>query len=280
MTENECVETLECFVIMPISNQTGYDEGHFKSVYNDIFKPAIEKAGFKAYRADDSQSSNVIHLEIIKRLIEAPMAICDLSTKNPNVMYELGIRQAFDKPVLLVGDNNPGDIFDVGNINTYQYRNKLKYREVMQDQEKISKMIKETYDKHSNGSEFNSLISLININSAKINTKNIDENTLIKATYNEIIRMKSDILSLKKKINNTNDFASLNNQSFNKISNKDLDGIVLRVDDCNRRELRNIDKKMIEISQNDIRLNDLNNRSKDCYIIRNTNRNINGKNNK
>ena len=36
-----------CFVIMPISNQTGYEEKHFQYVYEDIIIPAIEAAGME-----------------------------------------------------------------------------------------------------------------------------------------------------------------------------------------------------------------------------------------
>lgn len=197
---NENNEIEECFVIMPISDQDGYEIGHFNKVYEDVFKPAIEKAGFKAFRVDDSKSSNVIHVNIIKRLIEAPMAICDLSTKNPNVMYELGIRQAFDKPVVLVGDNNPGEIFDINGINTHQYSKSLLYREVIRDQIKISEMIKETYKSHKDGSELNSLISIIKMNAATINTdKQLNESDLMKVIYNEVINIKSDVIKLKNK---------------------------------------------------------------------------------
>lgn len=193
----------ECFVIMPIGNQVGYDEGHFKHVYNDIFKKAIEDAGFKPYRADDSKSSSVIHIDIIKKLIDAPMAICDLSAKNPNVMYELGIRQAFDKPVVLVGDSNPGDIFDIGNINTYQYRKSLIYREVLEDQKAIRKMLEKTFSLGEDGTSCNSLISLIKINAATINTSvGIDEKDMIKMIYNELVSVKSDINKLKKEKSN------------------------------------------------------------------------------
>lgn len=186
----------ECFVIMPISNQDGYESGHFNFVYEDIFKPAILKAGFKPYRADDSKSSSVIHVEIIKRLIEAPMAICDLSAKNPNVLYELGIRQAFDKPVVLVGDDDPSKIFDIGNINTHIYGKNLNYRNVLSDQKKITDMIKETYTSHENGTEMNSLISILKMNSAlnnyekKTDLKDVD---LLKMMYKEITTLKDDI---------------------------------------------------------------------------------------
>lgn len=209
---NKTNDKEECFVIMPISNQDGYENGHFSRVYEDIFKPAIEKAGFKPFRVDDSKSSNVIHVNIIKRLIEAPMAICDLSTKNPNVMYELGIRQAFDKPVVLVGDNNPGEIFDINGINTHQYSKGLYYGDVIKDQNTISEMIRETYNSHKEGNEFNSLISIIKINAAVIKTDDkVNESDLIRAMYNDVLSMKSDINKLK----NQNNVSLRENQLLN-----------------------------------------------------------------
>lgn len=214
---NENNENEECFVIMPISNQEGYEIGHFDRVYEDIFKPAIQKAGFKPFRVDDSKSSNVIHVNIIKRLIEAPMAICDLSTKNPNVMYELGIRQAFDKPVVLVGDNNPGEIFDINGINTHQYSKGLYYGDVIKDQNKISEMISATYNSHKDGSELTSLISIIKVNSAIIKTDGqVNESDLMKAMYNEILSMKSDINKLKNQndINLKEEVRSLDKVNF------------------------------------------------------------------
>ena len=84
---------------MPISNNENYSEGHFNRVYSHLIIPACELAGFKAVRADDIINTNYIAIDIIKRIIESDMAICDLSSQNPNVLYELGIRQAFNKPV-------------------------------------------------------------------------------------------------------------------------------------------------------------------------------------
>ena len=94
--KTEAEEKKDCFVIMPISDPEGYDEGHFKCVYEDLLGPAIEAAGYMPKRADDDKSTSMIHVNIIRDIIEAPMAICDLRTRNPNVLFELGIRQAFD----------------------------------------------------------------------------------------------------------------------------------------------------------------------------------------
>ena len=102
----------ECFVIMPISDHDGYEKGHFRRVYEDIIIPACEKSDYKAVRADEVEETDIIHLSILKKIIEAPMAICDLSTRNPNVLFELGLRQAFDKPVVLIQEKGTERIFD------------------------------------------------------------------------------------------------------------------------------------------------------------------------
>ncbi|HII4524288.1 TPA: hypothetical protein ACY4UK_001430 [Clostridium perfringens] len=196
MENSKDKESLECFVIMPISNHKDYDEGHFNLVYEDIFKPAIKSAGFTPYRVDESKGCNVIHLEIIKKLIESPMAICDVSTRNPNVLYELGIRQAFDKPVILVGDDDPSKIFDIANINTYKYNRTLNYRSVLQDQKEISKRIKETFENHKNGIDSNSLIKILKIDAATKNVnpkEKLDEKDMITMMYNELMSLKKDL---------------------------------------------------------------------------------------
>src|SRR5215510_10199244 len=91
-----------CFVLMPITDPEGYERGHFQHVFDNLFAPACERAGFKAVRADQVLEANFIHLDILHKILEAPMALCDLSTRNPNVLFELGLRQAFEKPVVLV----------------------------------------------------------------------------------------------------------------------------------------------------------------------------------
>src|ERR1044071_6759240 len=124
-----------CFVIMPISDPDGYVPGHFKHVFDDIFAPACDKAGFCPIRADQVRQTNLIHLDILQKLIESPMALCDLSSRNPNVLFELGLRQAFDKPVVLVREVGTSDIFDIGPLRYTEYHRERVYHEVLADQE-------------------------------------------------------------------------------------------------------------------------------------------------
>ena len=109
-------EADKCFVIMPISDQGEYPKGHFTKVYEQIFKPAILEAGYEPYRVDEDKISNPIINKIFDAVQNCPMALCDLSNRNPNVLYELGLRQAYDKPVVLVQDEKTPRIFDVSLI--------------------------------------------------------------------------------------------------------------------------------------------------------------------
>ena len=91
----------QCFVIMPISDQGDYPKGHFDKVYEQIFQPAIREAGYEPYRVDENKICDSIMKKIFDAIYNSPMALCDLSNRNPNVLYELGLRQAYDKPVVL-----------------------------------------------------------------------------------------------------------------------------------------------------------------------------------
>lgn len=153
--------TPECFVIMPISDPEGYEPGHFRRVYDTIISPACKAAGYKPVRADDVVQTTCIHLNILKRLIESPMAVCDLSTRNPNVLFELGIRQAFNRPVVLIQERGTPRIFDIDLFRYHEYRREWLYDQVIEDQKNIVKAIDATRAAVEKGDAVNSLVRLL-----------------------------------------------------------------------------------------------------------------------
>lgn len=133
-----------CFVMMPFSDQGDYPKGHFTKVYEQIFMPAIIKAGYKPYRVDENTISDSIINKIFEGVQNCEMALCDLSNRNPNVLYELGLRQAYNKPVVLVKDEKTENIFDVSVISTVPYNSNRLYENVLEAQEKICESLKTT----------------------------------------------------------------------------------------------------------------------------------------
>lgn len=165
--DNEA-EVQECFIIMPIADRDGYEPGHFKRVYDWIIKPACEAAGYKPVRADDVSSSNFIVADILKRIVEAPMTICDISSLNANVMFELGIRQAFGKPVTLIKDEKTRSVFDISGLRYTEYSSSLRADLVRDNVAKVAQMIVDT---GSPDSGVTSLMSLVDIDSAELPEK-------------------------------------------------------------------------------------------------------------
>jgi len=192
----------KCFVIMPISDNPKYDVGHFNRVYIHIIKPACELAGFEPVRADEVNNTNHIAIDIVRKIINSDMAICDLSSRNPNVLYELGIRQSFDKPVTLIKDDITKRIFDIQGFRDIEYSSQLRIDNVQDTIDIIAENLKNTYESKSN--EINSLIKLLSISSAKIShtTKISDETTII---LNSIRSLENRFGVLESKVKNKYD---------------------------------------------------------------------------
>lgn len=168
-TEEPIINKKKCFAIMPIADHEDYETGHFSRVYNHLIKPACEKAGFSAIRADDAKASHMIMFDILKNIIECDMAICDLSSKNANVFYELGLRQAFNKKTILITDGRTNTPFDITGFRYVKYSHTLRIDSVESDIDEIKAMLTET--DAAPEEDVNSIVKLLKIQPAEI--KNI-----------------------------------------------------------------------------------------------------------
>lgn len=155
-----------CFVIMPIADHDSYDKGHFDRVYEYLIKPACDKAGYIPIRADDNKASNMIMFDILKKIMECDMAICDLSSKNANVFYELGLRQAFNKKTILITDGRESAPFDIAAFRYVRYNPSLRVDSVIIDTDSISEMLIETEAAPEN--DVNSIVKLLQIQPAHV----------------------------------------------------------------------------------------------------------------
>ena len=173
-SDSEVQNNKKCFIIMPISTPEGYTENHFKQVYETIIAPAVVKAGYEPYRVDDDRICDSIIDKILRNLVECEMAVCDLSSRNPNVIYELGIRQAYGKKVVLIQDEKSQPIFDVSAINTVFYNSRRIYEDVIASQNNISEAIISTAKEDSI-----SLMSIANMRPATIEAQSENDDKQI-----------------------------------------------------------------------------------------------------
>jgi len=107
--------TDSCFVMMPFAPPLG-------DYYTKIYEPAIKKAGLNAVRADnDIFGTGKIVDQIWNGITSAKILIAELTTRNPNVYYELGLAHALKKPVVLVSSNEEDVPFDLQHIRVIYY---------------------------------------------------------------------------------------------------------------------------------------------------------------
>jgi len=135
------------FVAMPFSEKTGkYPEGFYREVLASLITPAAVEAGFEVETAR-KDGSDIIHSTIINQLLEADLVIADLSDHNPNVLFELGVRMAHDKPVALIRASGTGQIFDVDNLlRVYDYNPNLWKSTLEHDLLHLTKHFKGAWD--------------------------------------------------------------------------------------------------------------------------------------
>ena len=112
------------FVIMPFGKKKGVDGAiyDFNAVYSQLIKPALEMAGFEAFRADEETTSGDILTDMFQELLLADLCIADMSIDNANVFYEIGIRHAFRKRgIVHIQAGRAYMPFDVFNVRTIPY---------------------------------------------------------------------------------------------------------------------------------------------------------------
>jgi len=104
-----------CFVMQPFAAPIG-------DYYEKIYRPAIEKAGLRPVRADaDIFATGKIMDQVWSGINAAKVLVAELTTRNPNVFYELGLAHAMKKPVVLVSAREEDVPFDLQHIRVIYY---------------------------------------------------------------------------------------------------------------------------------------------------------------
>ncbi len=107
-----------CFVVMPFGLEGLND------VYEFFVKPSIEaNCGLRCERGDDVFGSNVIMDDIRQSIERSRLVLADLTGRNPNVFYEVGIAHTLNKDVLLLSQSMSDVPFDLRHrrVLVYEY---------------------------------------------------------------------------------------------------------------------------------------------------------------
>lgn len=103
-----------CFVLMPFKPQLA-------AVFSDHIRAVCNKLNFRCLRADDIFSNSSIIEDIWCYINSSRVLVADLTSKNTNVFYEIGIAHAIGKPVILITQNIEDIPFDLRHLRHIVY---------------------------------------------------------------------------------------------------------------------------------------------------------------
>jgi hypothetical protein len=175
-----------CGIVMPISKIDDCGPEHWLEV-KEILSEAIEAAGFTPRLVSDAPDSGIIHKRIVENLYRDPMVVVDVSAKNPNVMFELGLRLAFDKPTIIVKDNRTDYSFDTSPIEHVGYPRDLRHKAIITFKTVLTEKIKGTAEQ-AKDPDYSTFVKHVGpfLSVAKIETKEVGRDELILERLSEL----------------------------------------------------------------------------------------------
>jgi hypothetical protein len=111
MSQSEAQKIL--FICTPIGSEGSKTRIHFDKVRRHIIDPVAHEMGYTTIRADEIPRPGTITTHIVEHLLNDDLVIADMTEMEPNVFYELAVRHAVRKPVILmaaIGDRIPFDL--------------------------------------------------------------------------------------------------------------------------------------------------------------------------
>lgn len=103
-----------CFVLMPFKEP-------FETYYSAILEPAVVAAGLLPERGDSLFRPSPIMGDIWEMIQKAKLVVAELTEKNANVFYELGLAHAIGKPVVMVAESIEDVPFDLQPLRVLLY---------------------------------------------------------------------------------------------------------------------------------------------------------------
>jgi hypothetical protein len=124
ITQNDLlIDNRLVFILTPFHDN--YSEDY------KVIREACTQSGFTAYRGDENYIKGDIFPEMLKLIVKANLIIANVNGRNPNVLYELGIAQALDKPVILISSEPDKLPIDIKSKRFLVYRNYTELQEMI-----------------------------------------------------------------------------------------------------------------------------------------------------
>ncbi|MFG6668459.1 hypothetical protein ACGK9R_15325 [Halomonas sp. HNIBRBA4712] len=123
--ESSQTENKKAFIVTPIGNDNTNIRRATDGLIKSVLEPILFEFNYEPKASHQENDLGSISIKVIKHLLEDDLVIVNLSHLNANVMYELGIRHATGKPVILICEENTELPFDTRDQRTIFYNNDM-----------------------------------------------------------------------------------------------------------------------------------------------------------
>ena len=118
------------------------------AIYRDIIKPAVTACDYECIRGDEVLDSGLIDESMYYGILESDLVVADLTTLNPNAIYELGVRHGVKRfRTIIMMESGDKFFFDLNHNRTLTYtyhKNKKQYSEEVEAvKDRLTKIIQE-----------------------------------------------------------------------------------------------------------------------------------------
>ncbi|WP_328802004.1 hypothetical protein T3H97_06235 [Paenibacillus sp. LX16] len=182
-------KTLKIGLVMPISPIEDCSAEHWADVKSILTESVqtIEKYKVQVTLVSDADDTGVIQKRIVQNIYNSDVVICDVSCKNANVMFELGMRLAFDKPTIIVKDDITGYSFDTQVIEHLSYPRDLRFTKINDFQIALSRKVVATYEKSLSDPDHSTFLKNFGqFKVAELSETSISSDKLILETLNDM----------------------------------------------------------------------------------------------
>ena len=111
---NFSIEDNMVFMLMPF-------RPNFERIYNDHIQPTLVSLNFRPMKANDIFGTGSIMEDIWEHINKARIVIADVTGRNPNVFYELGVAHTIGKEVIIITQNEADVPFDLRHLRFFVY---------------------------------------------------------------------------------------------------------------------------------------------------------------
>ncbi len=107
----------KAFVVMPFASELRF--------VHEVIERIVESYDIDCVRADEIAISRPIMDDVKSQIAEADLVIVDFTGKNPNVYYEAGLADAWQKDWIVMAQSSDDMTFDVRHIRSIRYSNTM-----------------------------------------------------------------------------------------------------------------------------------------------------------